>query len=232
MSLIDRVTTLIKANLNDLIDKAENPEKLLKQLLLDMQNQYMQVKTQLAISIADQHLLQKRQKESLEAQREWVRKAELAVEKNEEQLARLALERSVAYETAAQNYAQQIEDQSHQVQTLKDALHRLEQKTAETRSRCDLIIAQHRRARVAIRSGAPALAHVDNGGVVDRVRLKVEEQEALGQGQMAALEPGAEERFQELERQDKVDRLLAEIKGRATAIESTPVRGALQARNP
>ena len=56
MPLLDRVTTLIKANLNDLIDKAEDPEKLLKQLLLDMQNQFMQVKTQVAIAIADQHL--------------------------------------------------------------------------------------------------------------------------------------------------------------------------------
>ena len=74
MPLLDRVTTLIKANLNDLVDKAENPEKLLKQLLLDMQNQFMQVKTQVAIAIADQHLLEKKQHENLEAQKEWMRK--------------------------------------------------------------------------------------------------------------------------------------------------------------
>lgn len=59
MPLIDRVMTLIKANVNDLVEKAEDPEKLLKQLLLDMQNQFMQVKTQVAIAIADQHLLEK-----------------------------------------------------------------------------------------------------------------------------------------------------------------------------
>ncbi len=84
MPLLDRVTTLIKANLNDLVDKAEDPEKLLKQLLLDMQNQFMQVKTQVAIAIADQHLLEKKQQENLDAQKEWVRKAELAIQKNEE----------------------------------------------------------------------------------------------------------------------------------------------------
>src|SRR3954465_11480864 len=98
MPLLDRVATLIKANVNDLVDKAENPEKLLKQLLLDMQNQFMQVKTQLAISIADQHLLQKRQRESLDTQQEWVMKAELALQKGQGDLARVALERSVGFE--------------------------------------------------------------------------------------------------------------------------------------
>jgi phage shock protein A len=141
MALLERVATLIKANLNDLVDKAEDPEKLLKQLLLDMQNQFMQVKTQVAIAIADQHLVEKKQAESLNLQQEWLRKAELAVHKNEEDLARVALERSITYENAAKNFTQQIEDQSHQVQLLRDALHRLEQKITETRSKTDLLIA-------------------------------------------------------------------------------------------
>ena len=127
MALLDRVTTLIKANLNDLVDKAEDPEKLLKQLLLDMQNQFMQVKTQVAIAIADRHLLEKKQQESLNAHKEWLRKAELAVSKNEDQLARIAVERSLTHEQAATNFAQQIENQALQVQTLRDALYRLEQ---------------------------------------------------------------------------------------------------------
>ena len=64
MALMERVSMLIRANLNDLIDKAEDPEKMLKQVILDMQNQLMQVKTQVAIAIADQHLLAKKQKEN------------------------------------------------------------------------------------------------------------------------------------------------------------------------
>ncbi len=64
MALLERVATLVRANLNDLIDKAEEPEKMIKQVILDMQNQLMQVKTQVAISIADQHLLEKKQKEN------------------------------------------------------------------------------------------------------------------------------------------------------------------------
>ena len=66
MALLERVATLVRANLNDLIDRAENPEKMVKQVMLDMQNQFMQVKTQVAISIADLHLLEKKKKALLQ----------------------------------------------------------------------------------------------------------------------------------------------------------------------
>ena len=64
MALLERVSTLVRANLNDLIDKAEHPEKMIKQVIIDMQNQLLQVKTQVAIAIADQHLLEKKQKKT------------------------------------------------------------------------------------------------------------------------------------------------------------------------
>jgi phage shock protein A len=214
MPLLDRVTTLIKANLNDLVDRAEDPEKLLKQLLLDMQNQFMQVKTQVAIAIADQHLLEKKQQENMESQKEWLRKAELAVQKNEEDLARIALERSLTYENAATNFAQQIEDQSHQVQSLRDALHRLEQKITETKAKTEILIAQHRRARLAVRSGTTSVKEFDSDAAFDRLKWKVSEAEALGQGQLAAGQPNADQRFSALEKSDQVDRLLADLKAR------------------
>jgi phage shock protein A len=153
MALLERVTTLLRANLNDLIEKAENPEKLLKQLLLDMQNQFMQVKTQVAMAIADHHLLEKKRNESLASQREWRHKAELALNKNEENLARTALERSLAFDNAARNFAQQVEEQAHQVQMLREAMQNLEQKMLETKLKADLLIAQHRRSKLAQRAG-------------------------------------------------------------------------------
>lgn len=214
MPLLDRVTTLIRANLNDLVDKAEDPEKLLKQLQLDMQNQFMQVKTQVAIAIADQHLLEKKQKENLEAQKEWLRKAELAVQKNQEDLARVALERSLTYENAATNFAQQIEDQSHQVQTLRDALHRLEQKMTEARTKTELLIAQNRRARLAVRAGSATFKEFEHEAAFDRVKGKVMATEALGHGQIASGEPDIEKRLAALEKSDQVDRLLAELKSK------------------
>ena len=82
MALLERVSTLVRANLNDLIDKAEEPEKMIKQVILDMQNQLLQVKTQVAIAIADQHLLEKKQKENEDKVAEWMRKAELPSTRN------------------------------------------------------------------------------------------------------------------------------------------------------
>src|SRR5215471_5834204 len=97
MALLDRVATLVRANLNDLIDKAENPEKMLKQVILDMDNQYMQVKTQVAIALADLHILEKKQAENSDRHTEWMTRAELAVEKKDDELARVALQRALSF---------------------------------------------------------------------------------------------------------------------------------------
>ena len=91
MALLERVSALIRANLNDLVDRAEDPHKMLKQVILDMQNQMLQVKTQVAIAIADEHLLRKKQSENEMKHAEWMRKAEVAVDKKQEDLARAAL---------------------------------------------------------------------------------------------------------------------------------------------
>src|SRR5512132_3736651 len=128
MALLERVATLVRANLNDLIDQAEDPEKMIKQVILDMQNQLLQVKTQVAISIADQHLLEKKQKENEDAAAEWRRKAELAVDKKQDDLARAALDRSLSSQEVAVSFAQQVGDQKAQVDTLKTALSKLEAK--------------------------------------------------------------------------------------------------------
>lgn len=215
MALLDRVATLVRANLNDLLEKAEHPEKLLKQLLLDMQNQFLQVKTQVAIAIADQHLLEKKERENTAAQQEWIRKAELALQKSQEDLARVALERSLTYENASKNFAQQLEDQANQVATLRDALQRLEGKMAETEAKTELLAAQHRRARLAEQAGSSSLKEFQNDAAFDRLQAKVSQTEILGQGHLlAAAEMNAEGRLAQLEKSDRVDRLLAELKQR------------------
>ena len=133
MGLLERVSTLVRANLNDLIDLAENPSKMIKQVILDMENQLLQVKTQVAISIADQHMLEKKQVESEAKAAEWLHKAELAVEKGQDDLARAALERHNSSERTSESFKQQVEDQRAQVATLKAALGELgKTKTATT----------------------------------------------------------------------------------------------------
>jgi len=216
MALLERVATLIRANLNDLVDKAEDPEKMIKQLMLDMQNQLMQVKTQVAISIADQHMLMKKRQEHEESAKEWVRKAELAVSKGQDDLARAALERSMTARQVSENFAVQAVDQTAQVENLKAALRKLELKLGEARSKADLLVAQHRRARALSKASEAQLA--SNGGAqiaaFDRARNKVGHAEAVSQAAAELLSDDVDQRLAALEKQDAVEKLLAELKAR------------------
>src|SRR5215475_8403904 len=131
MALLERVSALIRANLNDMIDRAEDPQKMLKQVTLDMQNQLLQVKTQVAIAIADEHLLRKKHQENLDKNAEWMRKAEIAVDKKQDDLARAAIERAVSYKKLADDFAEEMTNQKSQVEDLKSALEKLERKLGE-----------------------------------------------------------------------------------------------------
>lgn len=216
MALMERVATLVRANLNDLIDKAEEPEKMIKQVILDMQNQLLQVKTQVAIAIADQHLLAKKQKENQDKDAEWVRKAELAVDKGQDDLARAALERALGYRTLAENFTQQLADQAVQVENLKSALRKLEQKLAEAHAKSDVLIAQHRRARALDKAGDARMAVIDSdpAAAFDRMRTKVQHNEAMGQAKAELTADSLEDKLATLEKQDHVERLLAELKSK------------------
>jgi phage shock protein A len=220
MALLERVSMLIRANLNDLIDKSEDPEKMIKMVILDMQNQLMQVKTQVAIAIADQHLLDKKQKENEGAAAEWLRKAEFAVEKQQDDLARAAIDRSMSYKGMAENYSQQVLDQHTQVEELKSALFKLEKKLAEAQSKADLLIAQSRRARTM--SKATDARTNGNGHAVatfDRLKNKTQREEAIAQAKVELLGESVEDRFAALEKEEKIEKLLSEIKQRKQLIE-------------
>jgi phage shock protein A len=214
MALLERVTTLVRANLNDLIDKAEDPEKMIKQVILDMQNQLIQVKTQVAIAIADQHLLEKKQKENEEKSADWLRRAELAVDKKQDDLARAALERSVSYKELGENFAQQVADQKLQVESLKAALHKLDQKLAEANAKADLLVAQHRRSR-AVGKAADAHMAIGDGSkaaAFDRMKRKVAHAEATSQAKAEMVADNVEDRLAALEKEDRIELLLAELK--------------------
>jgi phage shock protein A len=219
MALLERVGTLVRANLNDLIDKAEDPEKMIKQVILDMRNQLMQVKTQVAIAIADQHLLEKKQKENEARAAEWMRKAELAVDKKQDDLARAALERSMSYKLMGEGFEQQIADQKLQVENLKSALRKLDQKLAEAEAKSDMLVAQHRRSRALDKASDARIAMGDDSksAAFDRMKRKVMHAEAVSQAKSEIATDNVEDRLAALEKEDEIDKLLAELKARRSA---------------
>ena len=216
MALLERVATLIRANLNDLVDKAEDPEKMIKQVILDMQNQLLQLKTQVAIAIADQHVLTKKKKDAGEQEAEWVRKAEFAVGKKQDDLARAALEKSIASRRAAESFEQQIADQSAQVDSLKTALTKLQVKLAETESQAEVIIAQHRRGKV-LQAASEArwnATAAKESGAFGRMKSKAQRAEAEGLAKSELLADSTEDRFASLERDEEVERMLADLRAK------------------
>lgn len=219
MALLERVRTLIRANLNDLIDKAEDPEKMLKQLILDMENQLMQVKTQVAVSIADQHMLEKKQQENAEKAVEWMHKAELAVDKKEDDLARAALERHQGYVQLTENFQEQVADQKVQVENLKSALGKLELKLTEARAKGDLLIAQQRRSRASLKASQArmSMGNTSKTAAFDRLQHRVMQSEAVSEAHAEMVEDNLEERLQNLDREDRINQLLADLKARRAA---------------
>lgn len=215
MRLMERVTALMRANLNELVDRAEDPEAMLKQVIVDMENQLIQVKTQVAIAIADEHMLTRRVKENEEKLADWMRKAELAVGKGDDLLARAALERAEGLRNAAAALEEQIADQRGQTESLRSALRKLEAKLHEARARCDVLVAQHRHSR-AVRRAAEAgvvTPGSDPAETFERMRRKVQREEAVGEA-AAGMAATVEERFDAIERDDRITELLEELKAR------------------
>jgi phage shock protein A len=216
MALLERVSTLIRANLNDLVDQAEHPEKMIKQVILDMQNQLMQVKTQVALAMADQHILEKKHKENQEREADWIRKAELAVGKKQDDLARAALDRALSCKQMATSFEQQVADQKTEVDNLRQALHKLEQKLAEAEAKSDVLLAQHRRARALSRASDARSAAGDGSkaAAFDRMKKKVQTAEALSHARSELMGDSMDDKLAALDKEDQIEKLLGEIKAR------------------
>ena len=184
-----------------------------------MQNQLLQVKTQVAIAIADQHLLEKKQKENEDKVAEWMRKAELAVDKKQDDLARAALLRVESYRDMSGSFGQQVADQKAQVENLKTALRQLDQKLAEAQAKADLLIAQHRRAR-AVGKASDARINIGDGSkaaAFDRMKHKVVRAEAVSQAKSEIATDNVEDRLAALEKEDRIEHLLGELKAKRGA---------------
>ncbi|HZT09380.1 MAG TPA: PspA/IM30 family protein [Chloroflexota bacterium] len=227
MGLLDRVSTLIRANINDLISRAEDPEKVIRQLMLDMNNQLIQVKTQVAAAIADERKLEKRYQENQAKADEWQRKAEMAVERGQDDLAKEALARRRTFQETADGFKQQWTEQSAQVEQLKEALAQLEEKISEAQTKKDLLIARSRRAKTetTIRK---TLAGVDATGALsefERMEEKVEEQEAQAKAYADLDQDTLDTRFRHLEQEDEINKELEALKARKSAASGTPAGG-------
>jgi phage shock protein A len=219
MALMERVSTLLRANLNDLIDRAEDPGKMIKQVILDMENQLMQVKTQVAIAVADLHVLERKRGEDADKEGSWMRKADLAVVRKDDALARAALERVLSCRKMTAAFDEQINDQRVQVENLKAAFAKLGTKLAEAQAKADVLVARQRRSRMVTSTADAELnaASPSHSHTFDRMEDKVLRTEAYGNALRSLVDDDVENRLASLEKEEEVEKLLAELKARKGA---------------
>ena len=217
---MDRVATVIKSNLNSLINKAEDPEKMLDQILVEMRQQLLEAKREVAVAIADEKRLAAQLEAELEQVREWERRATMAVQRGEDDLAREALRRKADHEQIAIGYKKQWDAQSASTENLKNALRALSQKIEEAGRKKNLLIARQKRAEAQkhIHEVMTGLSDTSAFESFDRMASKVERIEAQDD---AAVEISQElsgdtmeERFRALESSTDVEQELHALKAK------------------
>ncbi|MDR0689028.1 MAG: PspA/IM30 family protein [Spirochaetaceae bacterium] len=230
MGIFSRLKTLIASNINDVINKAEKPEKMLNQLLIEMNEQLIESKKAVALAIADEKKLE-REMQNQEAQAgEWERKAVLAVQAGKDDLAKEALLRKQEYDNAFGEYKKQWEAQKNSVGQLKEALRELQNKIEEAQRKKNLLIARAKRAEAQQKIQSTISSVSGNRtafDAFDRMAQKVDQMEAQAEAakELEDFSSGSdlEKRFAELEKSDaSADIMLLELKEKMKALPEKP----------
>ena len=217
MSLFKKLKDLLEANLSDLINKAEDPEKMLNLYIERATEELKEFNIQVNRAVADE--LQLRQKiEAAEKEiQSWLSQAKVAVQQSREDLARIALERKQTAEKSLEDLRLQLADQQKAVESLRDNFRILEEKLNKARTERDALIMRQRRAR-AMKQAGEAVSQIASGsalGDFDRMRDKVDRMEAEAKATNLSLTNSLEDEFEQLKKdaqKSAVDDELARLK--------------------
>jgi phage shock protein A len=216
MGILDRMSRLIRANVNDMIDRAEDPEKMIDQILRDMESNIRTARSQVAAMIAQEKELEADLGETKQLAAEWGAKAKRAVEAGKDELAREALRRKRDNEENSSVYEQQHATQQQTVEKLKSQLSQLESKYQQTMSQRDSLIARQKRA-VASKQVAEftsvSLSPMDAGSELDRMERKIRQTEAQAAAIGEMHDSSFDAQFQELDYDLEIEKELEALKG-------------------
>ncbi len=216
MGIFNRFKRVVKSNLNDMISKAENPEKMLNQLIIDMNEQLFESKKSVASAIADEKKLERHTLQQLEQAKDWENKARMALKAGKEDLAKEALLRKQELENLGGQYRTQWEAQHESVEKLKNALRQLQQKIEEAQRKKNLLIARAKRAEAQkkIQQTIGGLTDTSAFDAFDRMASKVDrieaEADALQEIEDMSGNQTLEKKFLELKASDMTAELLLE----------------------
>ena len=214
MGVLDRIGQVLRANINDLLDHAEDPEKILNQILRDMEDALRQGQSQVAEQIAQEKMIQADLDTAKKNVAEWGKKAELAVTKGMDDLAREALRRQDDFEQQVEIYQKQLDVQHQAVAKLKTDLAALEKKYEDARRNKDVLIARAKRtaAQKQISTASAKLSNVDYSSDLARMERRIQEQEARVAAQQEVQSTSTDAKFEQLGANDAVEQKLAALK--------------------
>ena len=228
MGLLDRLSRLVRANLNAFVSDAEDPIKILDQSVADMQEDLVKLRQAVAIAIASQKRLENQANQAREQIQNWLSRAELALKKGEDDLAREALSRKKTFQETFESLTNQFQSQNGQVEKLKKSLLLLERKIAEARTKKDMLKAraQAAKAQQKIQSAVGDLGGKSAMAAFERMEDKVEALEASGQAALELAGEDLESKFAALEGGDDIEKeletLRSQLKSGVEAIALPP----------
>jgi phage shock protein A len=231
MGIFDRFRRVVKSNLNDMISKAENPEKMLNQLIIDMNEQLIESKKSVASAIADEKKLERQMIQNQQQSEDWENKARLALKAGKEDLAKEALLRKQEYDGMAVQYKSQFDSQHASVEKLKQSLRQLQQKIEEAQRKKNLLVARAKRAEAQkrIQSTIGSMSDTSAFEAFDRMAAKVDQIEAEADAMQeiedmsGSDDKDLEKQFAQLEKSDtSADLLLEDLKRRMKSEEQLP----------
>ncbi len=179
MGIFSKLSTLIKSNINDLINRAEDPEKMLNQIILDMRDQLAKAKREVAAAIADEHKLRGQLEDEFKQAKDWENRAMLAVKEGRDDLAKQALMRHQEHAERAKALDETWRAQSAETEKLRGSLRQLNEKIEEAKRKRNLLIAKQKRAQAQrkIHETMSGLSDTSAFEAFNRMADKIEESE-------------------------------------------------------
>jgi phage shock protein A len=227
--MFTRMTDILRSNINEALDRAEDPEKLIRQMIREMEEAVNKATASVGTAVANQKRLERQRDERVTQTQDWQRKAERAVEAGEDELARRALERKTVLQRAAEDLAPPAEESRRTAQQLREQLRELKGKLEEARTRQVTLMARHRaaEARKKLAQSIHGLGD-DAFSSFERFEQRVEESEAEAEAhtEVASELDDVERRVRDLDRSASVEEELRALKERLLSErDSSKVKG-------
>jgi phage shock protein A len=216
MAIFSRLTDLLKANINDLIDRAEDPEKMVKQIIIDMEEQLQNAVQGLGSVMASEREMQKKLKEAQKESKLWEGRAKDALKSDNEELAKKAIDKKLIADTSIKQYQKLYDDISSQSGILKEQVELLKKKLNEARARQSMLIARDKVAE-ARQEVIDAVGDLDSSGAfakMDKMEKKIAEKEAQADAafDISGMDDEEVDEFDEIEKKKAADDELTRLK--------------------